>query len=173
MAANLAAILLSCSSSFSHRLSGVTRREERTLATGGSSGATGTLVGDLSFSGTCQGEVPLLPCVANDAAEQVVIPAPGWLNEARGAAADDRAERRRIAGAIEQARRAQAGLLLANLGAENALQANSGKERPPIQENQPFRNHPYLLPRGAPAQLISRAMEQALAKYQATRQQQR
>ena len=92
MAANLAAILLSCSSSFSHRLSGVTRREERTLATGGSSGATGTLVGDVPFSGTCQGEVPLLPCVDNDAAEQVVIPAPGWLNEARGAAADDRGE---------------------------------------------------------------------------------
>ena len=34
----------------------------------------------------------MLPCVDNDAAEQVVIPAPGWLNEARGAAADDRGE---------------------------------------------------------------------------------
>ena len=72
MAANLALSLLSCSSSFSHRLSGVTQGRERTLATGGSSGATGTLVGDVPFSGTCQGEVPLLPCVDNDAAEQVV-----------------------------------------------------------------------------------------------------
>ena len=34
----------------------------------------------------------MLPWVDNDAAEQVVIPAPGWLNEARGAAADDRGE---------------------------------------------------------------------------------
>ena len=90
IAANLAAILLSSCSSFSQRLSGVTRREERTLATGGSSGATGTLPGAFSLSGRCHGEVPpLLPCVANDAAEQVVM----CLNEARGEAADENAEK--------------------------------------------------------------------------------
>ena len=91
--------------------------------------------------------------------------------------AERSAENLRIAKAIEQAQQAQAGLLLANLGAETNLGAES-KDQPrnagnliALQQAQPFKAHPYLLPRGAPPQLISRAMEQALAKYQATLQQ--
>ncbi len=86
-------------------------------------------------------------------------------------ATDRGAESQRIAKAIEQAQRAQAGLLLANLGAESADQPRDAGNRTTAQHVQPFKAHPYLLPRGAPSQLISRAMEQALAKYQTTLQQ--
>ena len=77
----------------------------------------------------------------------------------------------RISQAIERAQKAQAALLVASLGnspVENKVD-DSGNEKP--QDVQPFSSHPYLLPQGAPPQLISRAMEQALAKYQATLQQ--
>ncbi len=85
--------------------------------------------------------------------------------------ADRSAESQRIAEAIEQAQRAQAALLLANLGADRADQPRDAGNRTTAQQVQPFKAHPYLLPRGAPPQLISRAMEQALAKYQTALQQ--
>ena len=85
--------------------------------------------------------------------------------------ADRNAESQRIAKAIDQAQRAQAGLLLANLGADQSDQPREANERTAPQQVQPFKSHPYLLPRGAPPELISRAMEQALAKYQANLQQ--
>jgi hypothetical protein len=81
------------------------------------------------------------------------------------------AQNQRIAKEIEKAQRAQAGLLLANLGAEFADRPRSEADQVTERQNQPFEAHPYLLPRGAPPQMISRAMEQALAKYQATLQQ--
>jgi len=84
---------------------------------------------------------------------------------------DRGADSQRIAMAIEQAQRAQAGLLLASLGADSADQKRGADNPAAIQQIQPFKAHPYLLPRGAPPQLISRAMEQALAKYQAAMQQ--
>ena len=74
----------------------------------------------------------------------------------------------RIAAAIEQAQRAQAGLLLARLGAEKSDLAKEAGKLATAQQTQPFKAHPYLLPRGAPPQLIGRAMEQAMAQYQAT-----
>lgn len=91
--------------------------------------------------------------------------------------ADPAAERQRIAQSIDRARQAQAGLLLANVAAErqSSKQATETKSEPTdalaVSQVQPFRSHPYLLPRGAPPELVSRAMEQALAKYQATLQQ--
>ena len=84
---------------------------------------------------------------------------------------DRAAESQRIAKAIEHAQRAQAGLLLANLGADGADQPRHASNRPATQQVHPFKAHPYLLPRGAPPQLISRAMEQALVKYQTNLQQ--
>lgn len=84
---------------------------------------------------------------------------------------DRSAENQRIAKAIEQAQRAQAGLLLANLEADKTEKPIHTADKAPIQQIQPFKSHPYMLPRGAPPQLINRAMEQALAKYQTTLQQ--
>ncbi|MDA0651651.1 MAG: hypothetical protein O3C49_00045 [Proteobacteria bacterium] len=84
---------------------------------------------------------------------------------------DRSAENQRIAKAIEQAQRAQAGLLLANLEADKTEKPIDTADKAPIQQIQPFKSHPYMLPRGAPPQLIGRAMEQALAKYQTTLQQ--
>ncbi|MBT5049270.1 MAG: hypothetical protein HOM58_12290 [Rhodospirillaceae bacterium] len=90
---------------------------------------------------------------------------------------DPAAERQRIAQSIEKARQAQAGLLLANVAAEKPEPSTKpdAKNAPAIaaapEQSQPFRSHPYLLPRGAPPELVSRAMEQALARYQATLQQ--
>lgn len=87
------------------------------------------------------------------------------------------AERQRIAEAIQRAQQAQTGLLLANVGADKPPASEAiAKNAAPTNEaekaqGQPFRSHPYLLPRGAPPELVSRAMEQALAKYQATIQQ--
>lgn len=92
--------------------------------------------------------------------------------------ADAAAERRRIAQSIEQAQRAQATLLLASLGAERptstADESDDGKT--PLAgtaapEPQPFRPHPYLLPPGASPEMVNRAMERALDRYQATLQQ--
>ncbi len=91
--------------------------------------------------------------------------------QAQPVTADRGAESQRIAEAIEQAQRAQAALLLANLGADRADQPRDAGNRTTAQQVQPFKAHPYLLPRGAPPQLISRAMEQALAKYQTALQQ--
>jgi hypothetical protein len=84
---------------------------------------------------------------------------------------DRSAENQRIASAIEQAQRAQAGLLLANLEADRTEKPIDTSDKALTQQIQPFKSHPYMLPRGAPPQLISRAMEQALAKYQTTLQQ--
>jgi hypothetical protein len=86
-------------------------------------------------------------------------------------ATDRSAENQRIAKAIEQAQRAQAGLLLANLGAENKGETKTDEPSVTAPQAQPFQAHPYMLPRGAPPELISRAMEQAMAKYQAAIQQ--
>jgi len=85
--------------------------------------------------------------------------------------ANHAAESQRIAAAINQAQRAQAGLLLASLGADRVDQTDESGDKTTAKQIQPFKAHPYLLPRGAPPQLISRAMEQALAKYQTTLQQ--
>jgi hypothetical protein len=91
---------------------------------------------------------------------------------------DPSAERQRVEQAIERARQAQAGLLLANISADNpagqqaAEPAGALAETAKVDQRQPFRSHPYMLPRGAPPELVNRAMEQALAKYQATLQQQ-
>lgn len=86
--------------------------------------------------------------------------------------ADRNEENERIAKAVEQAQRAQAGLLLASLGIEPEAAGQVNERGSAIAaQPQPFRAHPYLLPRGAPPQLVSRAMEYALAKYQATIQQ--
>lgn len=90
---------------------------------------------------------------------------------------DPAADRQRIAQSIERAQKAQAGLLLANVGADKpaATQAptekNETADAAAEVQNQPFKPHPYLLPRGAPPEMVSRAMEQALAKYQTTLQQ--
>ena len=89
-----------------------------------------------------------------------------------GLAADaNSAERQRIAKAIDQAQRAQAGLLLASIGAERVAPEQDTATKTTVEQTQPFKAHPYLLPRGAPPQLVSQAMEQALAKYQSTLQQ--
>jgi len=85
--------------------------------------------------------------------------------------ADRTAESRRIALAVEQAQRAQAGLLLANLGVDNPDPPRGGGDQANVAQFQPFKAHPYMLPHGAPPQLISQAMERALAKYQAALQQ--
>lgn len=96
---------------------------------------------------------------------------------AEAAQPDSAAETRRIAQSIDRARQAQAGLLLANVGAENPSSKTEPDPSGAVtssaadQIHQPFRSHPYLLPRGAPPEMVSRAMEQALAKYQATLQQ--
>ena len=97
------------------------------------------------------------------------------------AAVDSAAERQRLAQAIEHARRAQAGLLLASIEADReaagaSLAGESESEdgsagRAETDPAQPFRSHPYMLPPGAPPQLVSRAMEQALLRYQALLQQ--
>jgi hypothetical protein len=96
---------------------------------------------------------------------------PAHVQQAQPVTADREAESQRIAKAIELAQRSQAGLLLASLGADSAEQPRDAGDRRSPQPVQPFKAHPYLLPRGAPPQLISRAMEQAMAKYQATLQQ--
>jgi hypothetical protein len=90
-------------------------------------------------------------------------------------APDAAAERRRVAQAIEQAQRAQAWLLLASIEADRTAtrQAGDGSDADDADAGpaQPFRQHPYMLPPGAPPQLISRAMEQALLRYQSMLQQ--
>jgi hypothetical protein len=88
------------------------------------------------------------------------------------ATSEQNAESQRIAKAIELAQRAQAGLLLASLGAVGSDKPQDNTDRAALQPAQPFEAHPYMLPRGAPPQQISRAMEQALAKYQLTLQRQ-
>lgn len=116
---------------------------------------------------------PLSPQQASQAtpvaaAIQAIQRSPAQENQA--AATNGNADRIRINRAIEAAQRAQAGLLLANLGVEKVDQASEADRQTEQEKNQPFQSHPYMLPRGAPPELINRAMEQALEKYQSVLQ---
>ena len=101
----------------------------------------------------------------------IAAPATGRVEKTQPApSAEAAAERRRIAQAIEQARRAQAGMLLASVAAESsAARTNGGKPdaRSGAGETQPFRSHPFMLPPGAPPDMVNKAMAQALDRYEA------
>lgn len=92
------------------------------------------------------------------------------------------AERQRINDTIARARNQQAALLIANLmpSAAGALMGRDDDESRSSHRNDPalfasayatrtgdpFRSHPFMLPPGASPAMVSRAMEQALNKYQ-------
>jgi hypothetical protein len=96
--------------------------------------------------------------------------------EATGQAASNAvSDKKRLSSAILEAQRAQTGLLLANLGAtansttastENDKRNGSTKAQPaPAPVTPFFKPHPYMLPRGAPPGLVTKAMEHALERY--------
>jgi hypothetical protein len=84
--------------------------------------------------------------------------------------ADADAARLRIQQWIEKAQRAQAGLLLASVAAEPSATTRTedgdGAEAV-TSPAQPFRSHPYMLPPGAPPEMVNKAMAQALNRYEA------
>lgn len=131
---------------------------------------------------------PVLPA-AHPVVLEKVMPAAGVpeasppaTGEKTGKGADAaEAARDRIAREIAQAQRAQAGLLIASLQADGAAAAltASGDDRSKTASSAtaagatsasplpalPFRSHPYMLPRGAPAHMVADSMERALQRY--------
>lgn len=113
------------------------------------------------------------------------VPAAAAKNERADAAETARA---RLAREIAAAQRAQAGLLIASLQADGAAASltapgsdRTGPARPAAGEKAaeaapaqaiPFRGHPYMLPRGAPADLVANTMERAVQLYHHSLQQQ-
>lgn len=91
------------------------------------------------------------------------------------------AESRRIAAAVEDARRAQAALLLASLqggvalpNAGTATEADGDDARAKDRAAaDPFLRHPQIPPQGASSAWVNKAMERALERYQQTQQLQR
>jgi len=72
---------------------------------------------------------------------------------------------------IRHSRRPPTGPFLAKLGAGGADQPKDAGNRAATPQAQPFKSHPYLLPREVPPRLISQATEQVLEKYLAHLQQ--
>jgi hypothetical protein len=118
-----------------------------------------------------------IPAAATPAAV-APTPAPATTGP-RADAATTNADSKRIAAEIAAAQRAQTGLLLASLAGSAAplpsagTASNGDKQQADgksAQTADPFRNHPFLPPPGASPAWVSKAMEQALAKYRQSQQ---
>jgi hypothetical protein len=118
---------------------------------------------------------------------QTPAPAEGTLRAEANSAREARAkrmaaERQRITETIALARNQQTALLIANLmpspseslNSQDKDGSRSSRETEPSafrgantrSNNDAFRSHPFMLPPGASPEMVTRAMEQALNKYQ-------